>query len=161
MSIASKPLKKIEKGAQLRNWLDSIRVANPKKKLLCKDVVDAARDPKSPGHSEFTWDNSEAARKYRLLQAGSLIRRVYVLDVSNGHKTPAFVSLLPDREEPGGGYRATSEVLSSEALRAQLELTAKAELRGWTERYKMLTDLVNSVAAAAGIGAGVRKRAKK
>jgi len=149
--------KPTRKAASLRSWLDAIRDAHPQKLLTTQRVVAAARDPKSPGHRYFTWDDKKAAHRWRLDEAERLIRKVYVINQDSGAKTPAFVSLLPDREKPGGGYRATAEVLSSKALRAQLELTAKAELRAWTERYQILTGLVSAVAKAAGIEGRKRK----
>jgi len=42
------------------------------------DVVEAARDPASPMHDFFEWDDSEAARLHRLGQARQLIRRVKI-----------------------------------------------------------------------------------
>ncbi len=42
------------------------------------DIVHAATDPRSPLHPFFEWDNSEAARKYRLLQAREMARAVQV-----------------------------------------------------------------------------------
>jgi hypothetical protein len=41
-------------------------------------VVAAARHPDSPLHSEFEWDDTAAAEKYRLDQARALIRSVKV-----------------------------------------------------------------------------------
>lgn len=41
-------------------------------------VVDEAEDPESPLHRYFEWDDTEAARAYRLVQARSLIARVRV-----------------------------------------------------------------------------------
>lgn len=145
----------------MRQWLDGIRTRNKAGVLKSADVVRAARDPKSPGHSHFTWDDTKAAEKCRLIEAGQLIRKVYIVENATGAKSPAFLSLLPDRERPGGGYRATPEVISSRALREQLVLTAKAELRAWTERYAMLSTLVTSVAAAAKLDGPPRKRKPK
>lgn len=157
---ATKTIKAIAKSKALRAWLDSIKSANRSGLLKTSEVVKAARDPDSPGHRYFTWDDSKAAAKYRLEEAERLIRRVYLV-TDDGTKQPAFLSLLPDREKPGGGYRATSEVISSKALREQLKLTATAELRAWTERYQMLTDLVGPVAKAARIELPKRRRVPK
>lgn len=156
-SAHTKPMKGIQRTGKLRGWLDSIRSTNGGL-LRSVNVVEAASDPESIGHRYFTWDDTKAAAKYRIVEAERLIRRVYVIDGTDGQKQPAFLSLLPDREKPGGGYRATSDVVSSKALRAQLELTAKAELRAWTERYQMLTALVGQVAEAAGIAPPKRRR---
>jgi hypothetical protein len=57
------------------------------------DIVDAARDPDSPLHSAFTWDDAEAAHQHRLDQARYLIRRIHV-DITVGNRLiriPAFV----------------------------------------------------------------------
>ena len=42
-------------------------------------VVDQARDPKSPLHRYFEWDDNEAAEQYRLYQARNLIARVKIV----------------------------------------------------------------------------------
>lgn len=159
MSIATKPNRTIERSAKLKGWLDSIRATNAQGLLLTDAVIDAAKDPQSPGHKHFTWNIKKAARKCWRMEANQLIRKVYVIQSDSGAKRPAFLSLLHDREQPGGGYRETSEVLSSKALKAQLELTAKSELRAWTERYQMLTGLVVAVAKAAGIETKKKTRA--
>lgn len=45
-------------------------------KISPKIIVEAARDKSSILHSQFTWDDTEAAEQYRLAQAGQLIRTV-------------------------------------------------------------------------------------
>ena len=47
-------------------------------KLTPEAVVKQARSAKSALHDMFTWDDSEAAEQFRLLEARSLIRRVVV-----------------------------------------------------------------------------------
>lgn len=41
-------------------------------------VVDAARPDEAPLHDRFEWDDSVAGEKYRLVQAGVLIRKAHV-----------------------------------------------------------------------------------
>ena len=50
--------------------LDDLVVDNA---LHAEDVVAAARDPLSPLHSKFQWDDSKAAHRYRLWQARQII----------------------------------------------------------------------------------------
>ncbi|GIW89962.1 MAG: hypothetical protein KatS3mg109_1339 [Pirellulaceae bacterium] len=57
--------------------LEHIREAHGGR-LLPEHVVEAARDPASPLHSHFTWDDGEAAHRYRLWQARQLIRAVLI-----------------------------------------------------------------------------------
>ena len=134
----------------LRGELERIRAKNPEGLLLPQEVLDESRHPDHPLHQNFEWDDSSAAEKYRLDQARALIRCV-ILENENGDRAPAYISLFDDRQNDGGGYRATEDVLDSEEFLKSLARTAKIELGGWTKRYQVLTSLVNSVAAAADI----------
>ena len=90
-------------------------------------VVEEASDPDHPVHRRFEWDDSEAARKYRLSQAGSLIRSVTVVVEKPGHSEPievrAFISetdMGRGREESPdtGAYLPVEEVIDNDVLRS-------------------------------------------
>jgi len=57
--------------------LDRIREVSGS--LTAEGTVKAAEKPTSPLHDLFVWDNTEAARLYRLVQARTLIRSVTVV----------------------------------------------------------------------------------
>ena len=111
--------------------------------LKPEDVVEAARPPKSPLHDRFTWDDSEAARQFRLVEARNLIRTTiqYVKVGDEDRSFRVFCSLSPDREEDGGGYRETVAVLENKAYREQLLADALAELKTFETRYTRLQEL--------------------
>jgi hypothetical protein len=113
------------------------------------DIVEHARDEKSALHSHFTWDDSEAAEKYRLAEARALIRVCVSVNEQSSEKVRAFVSLTPDRN-PDGGYRAITEILDSEVLMDTLLRDAVAEVAAFKrklERFKELAELNNLVIA--------------
>lgn len=88
-------------------------------------------------HSQFDWDDSSAAGKYRIHQARQLIRVVVSYEKVGDGKPVAyrvFVSLTPDRETVGGGYRLASTVLSDEDQRRQLLLDARDEMKRFTAK---------------------------
>lgn len=112
-------------------------------KLTARDVLERARDPDSALHRYFEWDDSEAAEKFRLIQAHGLIKRARVTIVQASGETAkvrAFVSLASDRVT-GGGYRSTERVLASEVLTAGMLATAKLELAAFRRKYGQLTQL--------------------
>lgn len=78
-------------------------------------VVDAARDPRSPLHEYFEWDDAEAAEAYRREQARALLRswkvRIVTSDVSVD--VPAFVRAIESRT----GYVRIDEMMRSSAER--------------------------------------------
>ena len=116
--------------------------------LKAEAVVDAARADDSVLHSRFTWDDSEAAAQYRLWQARQLIRCSVVMEPRSQTSVRAFVSLTPDRESDGGGYRATVAVMARKEYREQLLVDALAELEVIEAKYKTLTELAEVFAAA-------------
>jgi hypothetical protein len=109
------------------------------------DVVAAARNPKSPLHSKFTWDDTEAAEQYRLWQARQLIRVVVTVVPRTETTERVWVSLTGDRGK--GGYRALVDVLSDDDMRVQLLEEAKAEFAVFRAKFGRLSELAKVFAA--------------
>lgn len=109
--------------------------------LQPETVVDEARDESSPLHSRFTWDNTEAAHRYRIWQARQLIRVLVEVIAGTDETCEVFVSLSPDRERESGGYRIMTEVLSDADMRNQMLGDALDELSLFREKYRKLKEL--------------------
>lgn len=82
--------------------------------LMPERVVAFAKNANTELHKHFTWDDGEAAHKYRLVQAGGLIRAVVKI-LPNPHanemiRVRAYISLPMDRQTTGG-YRLVDDVL--------------------------------------------------
>ena len=104
-------------------------------------VVDAARAEGSPLHTSFTWDDGEAAEKWRVHQARNLIRvMVEYIDVGKSEPTKVFVALRSESKD-GGGYRRTVDVMSDAEMRAQLLAQALEDAKLFKLKYKRLTEL--------------------
>lgn len=122
-------------------------------KLKPGTVVKAAKNPDSPLHECFEWDDSEAAHQHRLWQARQLIVSVRIsLDDKAETICQAYVSLKPDRKVEGGGYRSIGDVMGDPALRDELLKTALEELRSFQERYARFKELLPVFDAIAMIG---------
>jgi hypothetical protein len=135
--------------------------------LRPKDVVAFARSPKTELHAHFEWDDSAAAKQYRLEQARLIIRcRVHMV-----HKdmppTRVYVSLESDRKE-GDSYRTLTDVLSDTEHRQQLLDQAYREMEAWRHRYEQFAELADVVHAIKKVqrkrktgGRGKKKRKGK
>ena len=121
-------------------------------------VVDAARDDKSPLHGAFEWDDTEAAQKYRLLQAQSLIRSFKVEIERNGQTltVPVFVGVSTDRtgDKADNPYRMLEQVVEKPDLMAVAVRDAIDQLEALRKRYAHLQEL-------ADVWAAVDKHAKR
>jgi len=129
--------------------LEEIRQSNPEGKLHARAVVEFARNPRTALHHRFEWDDTEAAEKFRLMQARQVIR-VFVKDYPREHKTiRAYVSLVQDRKK-GGGYRSSEEVLRETALRDALVYQAHRAMKAFISKYEDLEELAGVIAAMEG-----------
>ncbi len=121
-------------------------------------VVREAAEEKSPLHDYFTWDDDEAAQRWRIHEARRLIN-VCVEIIDDGKKNKevnVFVSLKSDREE--GGYRTMVNVLSNASLRSELVSNALDEMEFFREKYKTLRELASVFAVMKKVEAKLRKK---
>lgn len=111
--------------------------------LRAEDVVEFARNERTALHSEFEWDDSEAAQQFRLEQARRVIRLVVTVVPKVGSDRPVqmYVSLTSDRAKPGGGYRPFVDVMSDEDRRDELLRQALNEFKRVRSKYEALREL--------------------
>ena len=113
--------------------------------LTCEAVVDAARAKSSPLHSYFTWDDSRAAERYRLIEAGKLIATVRIeytpKKAAQVVYAPAFIP-TGTNSEGKREYFPVEEVTRNEFLQQKALADARSEMEGTRARYSHLVDLL-------------------
>jgi len=112
-----------------------------KGEITPEDILQDAENPNSPLHPFFEWDDTDAARQYRLQQARGLIRAVvaiYVHDDQPATKMRAYVHVAGSGEEPH--YREVSHAMSVKSSRDYVLEKAKRELRAWCIKYHDLKE---------------------
>ncbi len=114
-------------------------------------VLEDARSKKSPLHDQFEWNDGEAAHKYRLDQARTLIRSVRV-EVVTESKTVSVVRYLRNPEAPHReqGY---ADVV---AIKDESDL-ARDALLAELARAKALFDRAESLALAFSMDSEIRE----
>lgn len=113
--------------------------------LTCEAVLEAARPKNSPLHDYFTWEDSRAAERYRLIEAGRLIATV---KIEYRHKkdpqiiyTPAFIP-TGTSSEGKRQYYPVEEVAKNDFLREKALADARREMESTRARYSHLVDLL-------------------
>jgi hypothetical protein len=133
-----------ERRELIREELEQIRQSHGGL-LRPEDVVRFARNKRTALHSEFEWDDEKASAEYRLWQARCVIRvSVTVLPSPHSDQEPvrAYVSVVRDRVQPGGGYRSIVDVMGDEEMRSELVNEALGEVKRWRRKYERLRELV-------------------
>jgi len=143
-------LRKLRLDAQvIGEEIERLRVTNGKH-FDNRLVVDAARDPKSPLHRAFDWDDVKAGERWRLQQAAYLIRSVEVCIVTPEQEervTRAFVSTSNNQEPRAKHFTSTEYAMSDPELRGEVIRQALRELAAFKRKYAELSELVEIFAA--------------
>jgi len=152
-------------GIETRN--DEIRkeleaIAARKCGLNPTTLLSVAKNPKSCLHNLFTWDDTEAARKYREMQAYEVIRRVKVTIMTNEDRQVTVRAFWPVKqvEKDGtidaskrGNYMPIADVMDEEEALRQTIQNAKGELAAFSTKYSVLSTLADM----AGLFSEIRK----
>ena len=109
-------------------------------------LLDYSRNPASPLHKEFDWDDTVAAEKWRLEQSRLLIAHVRIVrsDDQNergGYIERGFVS-APGRQH---AYVSMSTALSNEVYKNHLLEQAKRESMCFIAKYRKLKELAGVI----------------
>lgn len=115
--------------------------------LRPEDVVEFARNPKTALHKEFTWDDSEAARQYRLHQA----RRVITVHIQmEDDPPPTVVRALVETSNPATGateYVRRERMLTDTDRRARLIRQGLSVAKNWRTRHEGIEEFAPIFAA--------------
>lgn len=116
-------------------------------------VVDTARDPGHPLHSRFEWDDSIAAEKWRLEQAGQLLRVVKLPpDPARPGDLRAFVA-VKGAESHRAEYVPTEQAMADEFTRTLVLRDMEREWKALKRRYQHMAEFAALVLADVQDGA--------
>jgi hypothetical protein len=128
--------------------LNRIAKAN-RGELTPEKVVENAQSNRSPLHDYFTWDDTEAARKCRLIEASNLIRSIKVTVETHPQDPPklvrAFINVRTETDgeeaEASSCYVPLRVALNNNEYRKQMLLNAAMELTSFRRKYSLLNEL--------------------
>ena len=128
-------------GAQIAGE-ELARIEKEKGSLTPEMVVDESREEDAPLHPVFEWNDRKAAERYRIVQAGSLIRNVTfkIKEAPRMEPTRAFVNVAPVGQRKGI-FVSIKSAMDDEESRETVLARALAELEKVKEKYKNLQEL--------------------
>ena len=99
-----------------------------------EELIKASRNAKAPTHSLFEWDDSAAAREFRLVQARVVVASLQVEIITLKGKTETVRAYIGSSDR--GKYIATLEA-DDETL-SEAEEVCLAQMRSFRQRWRML-----------------------
>lgn len=101
-----------------------------------KAILNFARDENSELHKCFEWDNDSAAEKYRTIQAGNVIRMLYIVPKNADAPPVRVLSRTSDTV-----YQPTRTFVKNQNEYEDLLKRALSELESFRLKYKTLSEL--------------------
>lgn len=116
-------------------------------------VVDLARDPEHPLHNRFEWDDTVAGERWRLEQAGQLLRVVKLpADPERPNDLRAFVA-IKGKDSPRAEYVPTGAALADEFQRRLVLADMEREWKMLKRRYQHMVEFAALVSGDLKSGA--------
>lgn len=120
--------------------------------LTAETVVNRAENKNNPLHNLFVWDNTEAARLWRLQQARVLINEIEITIEDKDYYAFENVSVVVSKDtEPVRAYLERREIISNKELRTQVIESAKGQLFYWRDKYTQYNVFLGVVKAINGL----------
>lgn len=113
-------------------------------------VVEEATDSRSPLHRYFTWDDTAAAERYRLIEARQLCQR-YKITVETANETTVSLRQFTSVPfEDGPGYITTESALRGKDTREFVLQQAMRDVAALRQKYQTLIDFDEVLRASIG-----------
>ena len=118
------------------------RIYRERGKLDPADVVNESREETAPLHPCFEWNDEIAAEKYRVTQAGNIIRALVTVEeaADTSSETRAFVHVRRD-------YHPISVVVNDKDMMSELLESAEKDLMAFKRKYSELRQLSQVLSA--------------
>lgn len=122
--------------------------------LTPENIVDRAKDSTNVLHSLFEWDDSIAAKNWRLQQSRMLINEVKIVIEEREYyafeNVSVAVSSIDGTQEASVSreYKPIIEILSNQVLRQQVIRQALMNLSYWEHQNEKYTELAPIIASA-------------
>lgn len=108
-------------------------------KATPKQLLDSARDPNSPLHAEFEWNDGVAAERYREQQARKILVDIIVeVRAAEEHEPVAIRAFVPYEKR---AYVPVETIINSDDGYAAMMAQALKELEAFRLKYYRLTAL--------------------
>lgn len=110
--------------------------------VVAESVLTLATPKNSPIHRFFTWDDTEAARKYRLIQAQKLIQCVVVeIEDRDVRKYTSPVVITVGNDAPFRAYCEIEKARETPKIWSQVLHRAMEDAAAYRRRYLNLKEL--------------------
>lgn len=116
--------------------------------LSPRTLLEANRETSAPLHDEFEWNDSEAAERFRLNQAATIIRNIVIVRTEQTDKpAPSVRAFVNVRDEVQRSYVGIVRAMSDDSMRESLMKSAIKDMDSFKNKYQDLQELSSVISA--------------
>lgn len=121
--------------------IEKIKDRNGNGIVTPNDIIQDAKDIRSPYHKLFTWDDTIAAQRHREHEARSILGAIIEVRTIGNEQVDvrAFVNVIG--EEGNRGYASIKEVRIKPQLMNQVIADALKEAKRWNQKWRVYQEL--------------------
>jgi len=120
--------------------------------LQADTLVEYAQDEGSPLYALFTWDDTAAARKYRLIEARRILTSITVTVTERGEQRNERIYVhAPKTKTTPGGYVKIDLLNPGDERIGHILARARKQLLAWRDRYNELRERLPDAFASVDI----------
>ena len=103
-----------------------------------EDILEAARNKKSPINPAFEWNDAVAAEKHRVEQARKMLTNLEIVrvEIESGPAISSRAMFVVSRDGDRRGYMNADAIMGDRELKAQVIARARRELESYLNKYK-------------------------
>ena len=118
-------------------------------KIDPEDLLNACQKKTHPLHDAFNWDDTEAARRYRIEQARMIIRCIVVIPHYETREAnePVRAYVSTEKNDQDRGYTTISIAMSDPDDRNYVLQRALNTLCAWRKQWRQLNEYADAVSA--------------
>lgn len=105
-----------------------------------QQILEKARDGNTELHKCFTWDDTEAAEKWRISEARSVVRNLKIVEVKPDKEPEPTTIRVFYKTDNSGGYKPTKLILNKPDEYKTLVERCRSELLAVKQKFQNISE---------------------
>nr|DAG73475.1 MAG TPA: hypothetical protein [Caudoviricetes sp.] len=117
-----------------------MEICNELESATPQQILEKARDSNTELHKCFTWDNTEAAEKWRVQEARSVVRNLKIIEVKPDKEPEPTTIRVFYKTDSSSGYKPTKLILKKPDEYKALVERCRSELLAIKQKFNSISE---------------------
>ena len=124
--------------SEIQNFFTELKY--PDVDIVSQQILEKARDGNTELHKCFTWDDTEAAEKWRISEARSVVRNLKIVEVKPDKEPEPTTIRVFYKTDSSSGYKPTKLILKKPDEYKALVERCRSELLAVKQKFQNVSE---------------------